>query len=81
MNVGAAIVIFVIVWWCVFFAVLPLGVRGRWESESDGVAGADPGAPADPGLKRKAKLATMIAAPIALAICAVIASGIVSFRE
>lgn len=81
MNVGSAIVVFVIVWWCVFFAVLPIGVRGRWESEADGVAGADPGAPVEPDLKRKAKLATLIAAPIGLAICAVIASGIVNFRD
>ena len=45
MNIAGAFVIFVMVWWCVFFAILPIGVKSRWESESDGVDGADPGAP------------------------------------
>jgi hypothetical protein len=44
MNPAGAIVIYVLIWWSVFFAVLPWGVRGRWESDDDGVKGADPGA-------------------------------------
>jgi predicted secreted protein len=75
------IIIFILVWWCVFFAVLPMGVKGRWESEADGVAGAEPGAPADPGLKRKAILTTMIAAVVSVIAALVIASGVIDFRE
>lgn len=81
MNIPSAIVIFVMVWWCVFFAMLPIGVKGRWESEADGVEGADPGAPADPDLKRKALRTTMIAVPVTAAIAAFIASGVVNFRD
>ena len=43
MNIAGAVVTFLITWWTVFLAVLPLGVRSRWESEADGVTGADPG--------------------------------------
>lgn len=81
MNVAGAVVIFVITWWTVFLAVLPLGVRGRWESEADGVAGADPGAPAEPDLKRKALLTTGIAFGISAVIIAIAASGVINFRE
>lgn len=81
MNPTAALVIFVIVWWCVFFAVLPIGVTGRWEGENDGVAGADPGAPAKPNLKKKVLWTTMAAAPITGIIIAVILSGVINFRE
>ncbi len=74
-------IIFILIWWCVFFAVLPMGVRGRWESEADGVAGAEPGAPADPGLKRKALLTTAIAAGLTVIVALVVASGVVNFKE
>ncbi|HBK91320.1 MAG TPA: DUF1467 domain-containing protein [Parvularcula sp.] len=73
------VIIFVLVWWCVFFAVLPMGIKGRWESQGDGVAGADPGAPADPDLKRKAILATCVAAALTAVIAVIIASRAVKF--
>lgn len=73
------VIIFILIWWCVFFAVLPAGVKGRWESEADGVEGAEPGAPADPQLKRKALLATGIAAALTAMVAAIIASGLIKF--
>jgi predicted secreted protein len=81
MNLPAIVVIFVMVWWCVFFAMLPIGVKGRWESEEDGVEGADPGAPQDPNLRKKAIWTTMIAVPVTAAIVAVILSGVINFRD
>lgn len=81
MNVVGAIVIYIIVWWVVFFAVLPWGVRGRWESEDDGVKGAEPGAPVTPDLKRKALITSAIAFGVSAVIVAVIMSGVIDFRE
>lgn len=75
------VIVFILIWWCVFFAVLPMGVRGRWESDADGVAGAEPGAPADPGLKRKAILTTAIAAVLTAVAAFVVAGGLIDFRE
>ena len=73
------VIVFILIWWCVFFAVLPMGIKGRWESDSDGVAGAEPGAPADPQLKQKAIHATAIAAVLTAVVAVIIASGIVRF--
>jgi predicted secreted protein len=81
MNVPGALVIFILVWWCVFFGLLPVGVKGRWESDADGVEGADPGAPSDPNLRKKAIWATMISAPIAAAVIAIVWSGVFNFRD
>ncbi len=81
MNVGGVLVIFVIIWWLVFFALLPTGVTSRWESEDDGVKGAEPGAPVDPGLKRKAMRATIISLILTIIVSVVIASGVINFRE
>ncbi|MEX0644326.1 MAG: DUF1467 family protein [Parvularculaceae bacterium] len=81
MTIAGAIVIFVLIWWSVFFAVLPWGVRGRWESSDDGVKGADPGAPVIPNLKRKALITTGIAFGLWAITVGVIVSGVINFRE
>lgn len=81
MNPAGAVVIYVLVWWCVFFALLPMDVKSRWEGDADGVDGADPGAPTDPDLKKKALRATLIAAPVAGVIIAIILSGVINFRD
>lgn len=81
MNPVSVVVIFVLVWWCVFFAMLPIGVKGRWESEVDGVEGADPGAPQDPNLRKKALWTTLAATGITALIVVVNLSGVINFRD
>ena len=44
--------IYFIVWWLVFFIVLPWGIRSQ-EEQGDVVRGTDPGAPKVHGLKTK----------------------------
>jgi predicted secreted protein len=75
------VITFILVWWCVFFAVLPMGVKGRWEADGDGVAGAEPGAPADPQLMRKAIITTGVAAALTAVVALIIASGVIDFGE
>lgn len=81
MNAAGAVVIFIIWWWIAFLAVLPRGVEGRWESKDDGVKGADPGAPVEPAIGKKAWLATKIAVALWAVTIAVILSGVFNFRE
>ena len=76
MNPIGVVIVFLLSWWMIFFAVLPLGVRGRWESDDDGVVGADPGAPVAPDLRRKALITAGIAAIATIVICAIGASGV-----
>lgn len=80
MNIPGAIVIFIIWWWVSFLAVLPRNVTGRWEAPDDGVKGADPGAPVSPQIKKKAWLATKIAAGLWAVTAAIIISGVIDFR-
>jgi len=62
-NFVTAIVVYLIVWWMVFFCVLPLRVQSQQEM-GDIEPGSEPGAPADPQLKYKFKLTSTIAAGI-----------------
>ena len=58
MTLTGAIIIFVIIWWLCFFAVLPIGVRGQYEDETT-VEGTEEGAPVNPMLKKKALWASI----------------------
>lgn len=80
MNVAGAVVVFLLWWWAAFLAVLPRDVQGRWESEDDGVEGADPGAPVEPQIKKKLWLATKIAVVLWAISAAIILSGVFNFR-
>ena len=57
MSWFSGIVVYVVAWWLVFFAVLPWGVRRDAEAKQ----GHDPGAPANPRLWLKAGVTTVIA--------------------
>jgi predicted secreted protein len=69
--------IYLIIWWTVLFAVLPLGVVSHAEAGIDKGDGGDPGAPVDPKLKRKFFTTTWVAALVWLVLFAVIQLGLV----
>jgi predicted secreted protein len=61
MTVTFAIAIYVVLWWTVLFAVLPIGVRTQGEDGSV-VPGTPESAPTTPRLVRVALLTTLISA-------------------
>lgn len=68
MNLFLGIAIFAILWWLAFFTMLPLGVQSLHEADEQGAPGVERGAPTAHGLKRKALLATAIAAVLWLGV-------------
>ena len=65
MTFASAFAVSFVIWWTVLFAVLPFGIRSQVES-GEVVEGTEPGAPALPGLMRKAVITTLIAAVVFL---------------
>ncbi|ESR25129.1 DUF1467 family protein [Lutibaculum baratangense] len=59
MQLVSAIAVYFIIWWLVFFAVLPVGVRTQAEDEAV-VEGSAPSAPTMPNLFRKVLATTAI---------------------
>ncbi len=57
MSITGSIVIFVILWWIVFFSLLPIDVNRK---RQDIVKGTDPGAPENPKMLKKIILSTLI---------------------
>ncbi len=80
MGIVSGVVTYLLIWWVVFFMVLPLGVRGQWE-DADMVAGTEPGAPVSAHLGKKALLATAVAAALWLAVFLLITFGPFSLED
>tara|TARA_B100000700_G_scaffold75863_1_gene84921 strand:+ start:958 stop:1203 length:246 start_codon:yes stop_codon:yes gene_type:complete len=57
LSITGSIVIFVILWWIVFFSLLPIDVNRK---RQDIVKGTDPGAPENPKMLKKIILSTLI---------------------
>ncbi|MCC7428289.1 MAG: DUF1467 family protein [Alphaproteobacteria bacterium] len=71
-------VVFVLAWWTVLFAVLPLWTRPVANPEEKGQWR---GAPANPMIGRKLLVTTVLACIITAIIYAIVASDIISLRE
>ena len=61
MNLFTFFAIYLVVWWTVLFAILPLGTTTYAEAGIEVKDGGDPGAPVDPKLWRKAFTTTWVA--------------------
>lgn len=68
--------IYLLIWWTMLFAVLPLGVRRQENPEQ----GHDPGAPKEPMLVKKAIITSLVSAIVWLAIYWAMESNMIRFR-
>ncbi|MEL6571379.1 MAG: DUF1467 family protein [Pseudomonadota bacterium] len=80
MGPVSAIVLFAVIWFMVFFVVLPLRLQTQGEA-GDVVPGTHSSAPADPQLKRKAWITTFWATIVWAVIAGTIMSGMISVRD
>ena len=80
MTITAAIVLFAVCWFMVFFIVLPLRLTTQAEA-GHVVEGTPASAPAGFVVKRKAKITTLIAVVIWAVLAGIITSGVISVRD
>jgi len=76
-NWFTGIASYVVIWWVVIFAILPIGVRPAPESD----IGARAGAPANPRIALKAAVTTVVAAVLWGMLYLVVTSDLWSFRQ
>jgi predicted secreted protein len=80
MTITAALVLYSVIWFMVFFVVLPLRLVTQDES-GEVVPGTPRSAPADPQIGRKARLTTLWATVLFAVIAGVIVSGLITVRD
>jgi predicted secreted protein len=77
MSWATGLMVYLVIWWTVLFAVLPLGVK---RVENPG-RGEDRGAPERPELKRKAIITSLVSAVLWLAFFMLQHYDVFSFRR
>jgi predicted secreted protein len=77
MNWATGLMVYLVIWWTILFAVLPFGVR---RVENPGL-GQDHGAPEAPQLLRKAIITSLVAAVLWLIFYFVHQSDLFNFRH
>ena len=60
MGITGSIIVYVMIWWIIFFSVLPIGIRSNKEVFKDKIGGVDPGAPKNPKIVKKFLITTQI---------------------
>jgi predicted secreted protein len=80
MSVTFAIAIYVVIWWTVLFAVLPIGVRTQGEDGSV-VPGTPESAPTAPRFLRVIVLTTLISAAVFGAAWAAVRCGFIDLAQ
>ena len=68
MGITGSIIVYVMIWWIIFFSVLPFGVRSNKEVFKEKIGGIDPGAPKNPKIGKKFLITTLITTIIFLVI-------------
>ena len=65
MSITGSLIIYVLIWWIVFFALLPIDVN---REKKDNIKGIDPGAPENPKIIKKFVYSTLITSIIFIII-------------
>ena len=80
MTITAAFVLFAVTWFMVFFCVLPIRFQSQ-EEAGEVVAGTPKSAPATEGIGKKARITSVIAVVISVALYFIITSGVITLNN
>jgi len=81
MGITGSIVVFVIIWWVIFFSVLPIGIKHNDKPFKNNLEGNDPGAPKNPNILKKFLYTTLITSLIFIGIYYIVTNEYFNLRE
>ena len=81
MGITGSIIVYVMIWWIIFFSVLPIGIRSNKEVFKDKIGGVDPGAPKNPKIALKFLITTLITSIIFVVIYYLVDIEFLNLRE
>ncbi len=81
MGVTGSIIVYVMIWWIIFFSVLPIGIQSNKEIYKEKIGGNDPGAPKNPRIVQKFLLTTLITSIIFAVIYYLVKIDLLNLRE
>ena len=81
MGITGSIIVYVLIWWIIFFSVLPVGIQSNKEIFREKIEGTDPGAPKNPKIAKKFLITTIITSIIFLVIYYLVEIDLLNLRE
>ena len=81
MGITGSIIVYVMIWWIVFFSILPVGIKSNKEAFKDNIGGIDPGAPKNPKIAKKFLITTIITSILFIVIYYLSNKGFLNLRE
>jgi predicted secreted protein len=80
-GVTGSIIVYVLIWWIIFFSVLPIGIQSNKEKFKERIDGIDPGAPINPKIGKKFLITTIITSIIFILIYYLVKFDFLNLRE
>ena len=81
MGITGSIIVYVLIWWMIFFSVLPIGIQSKKEKFIERIDGIDPGAPNNPKIGKKFLITTIITSIIFIVIYYLVRFNLLNLRE
>ena len=81
MGLTGSIIVYVLIWWIIFFSVLPIGIKSNKEVFEEKIEGIDPGAPKNPKIAKKFLITTIITSLIFIVIYYLVKIDLLNLRE
>ena len=81
MGITGSIIVYVLIWWIIFFSVLPLGIQSNKQKFEERIDGMDPGAPINPKIAKKFLITTIITSIIFIVIYYLVNFNLLNLRE
>jgi len=80
-GITGSIIVYVLIWWIIFFSVLPIGIQSNKEKFKEKIEGIDPGAPINPKIGKKFLITTLITSIIFIVIYYLVELNLLNLRE
>ena len=81
MGITGSIIVYVLIWWIIFFSVLPVGIQSNKEKFKERIGGIDSGAPINPKIAKKFLITTIITTIIFIVIYYLVRLDLLNLRE
>ena len=81
MGITGSIIVYVLIWWIIFFSVLPVGIQSNKEKFKEKIDGIDPGAPINHKIGKKFLITTLITSIIFIVIYYLVELNLLNLRE
>ena len=81
MGITGSIIVYVMIWWVIFFSVLPIGIQSNKEKFQEKIEGVDPGAPKNPKIGKKFLITTLITTIIFAVIYYLVEIDLLNLRK